>query len=236
MNEGFLYSPAPNPRGGFTTRAVLGRQITEPELEAAVAAETGQPPEVCAQVFTSYLRQMMAQAGQSRWAGSLYDLIGLFPTAGGSKAAPDAFHTAADMNAGLRLTFTAPAVAAWQDKLHLQSRGLTGRVTPVITSILCCSTDRPDCYVRGHFTHFRGLHLKMDYNDPELGVFFCMEGGQEVRATHYGGNTRLRLIAQVPDTLSGPLRVRVASHINGSVRSVLYPTLLQEVPSPFPAS
>ncbi|MBL9133646.1 MAG: hypothetical protein JNG86_20720 [Verrucomicrobiaceae bacterium] len=235
MDEGFLYSPAPNPRGGFTTRAILGRQITETELEAAVAAETGQPPEVCAQVFTSYLRQMMAAAGKSRWSAGLYDLIGLYPTAGGSKDAPDAFHTAADMNAGLRLAFLASAVAAWQEGLQVQSQGFAGLVTPVLTSVLCCSTDQADCYVPGHLIHIRGQHLKMDYHDPELGAFFRMEGGQEVRAATYGGNTRLRLIAMVPGGLSGPLELRVASHINGSVRSTVYPAPLQQVPSPFPA-
>lgn len=236
MNEGFRYSPAPNPRGGFTTRAVLGTQITEAELEAAVAAETGQSPAVCAQVFTSYLRQMLAAGGESRWSPGLYDLIGLYPTAGGSAEAPAAFRTAADLKAGVRLAYIAEAIAAWQQGLHLSSQGFAGLVTPLLASVISGQTDGVNEYVPGSIITIRGQHLKLDPLDPEQGVFFMRPDGSELRASLYGGITRLRVLAVVPDTLSGPLQVRVASYIYGSVRSALYAVTLRQVADPLPAS
>ena len=235
MNKGFLYTPTPNPRGGFTSRAVLGAQITEAELEAAVAAETGLPEEDCGRVITSFLRHMLAAGGESRWSRGLYGLVGLYPTAGGSEDTPNAFHTAEDLNASVRLAFTKATIAAWQQGLQLSSQGFTGLVTPVITSIISCTTDRADEYVPGSVIAIRGQHMKLDPHDPAQGVFFGLPDGSEMRATLYGGMTRLRAYSVVPEILSGPLRVRVASYIYGSVRTTIYTTHLQQVAAPVPA-
>lgn len=229
MSEGFLYQPAPNPRGGFTCRAVKGEQITEAELDAAVAAETGLPPEQCAQVLTAYLRQMLEQGTQSRWSPGLYDLIGLYPTAGGSKLGPDDFHTAEDVNAGMSIAFSLDAIRAWRKRLHLASQGLAGLVTPELTSIMCNSHDRANVYVPGGFITIKGRHLKLDQHDPTQGVFICLADGTEIRCALYGGSTRLRVSAVVPDSVSGLIRVRVATLINGSVRSAIYAMTLQQM-------
>ena len=235
MDEGFLYSPMPNPRGGFTTRPVLGKQITEADFDAAVSADTGLPPEQCADVLTHYLRYMLTAVEDSQWSPSLYGLIGLYPTSGGSKPGPEDFHTAADINAGVRIAFSAEAIRQWQQRLGLVSRGLVGKVTPVVTSIISLMNDRANEYTPMHFIEIRGRHLKLDTTDPQQGVFFILPDGTEVRSRLYAGITRLRVIPQVPETLSGPLGVRVASWINGSVRSFLYPVILHQVATIVPA-
>ncbi|HCN78396.1 MAG TPA: hypothetical protein DIT13_14530, partial [Verrucomicrobiales bacterium] len=232
MDEGFLYQPAPNPRGGFTCRAVKGEQITEAELDAAVAAETGLPPEQCAQVLKAYLRQMLAKGATSRWSPGLYGLIGFYPTAGGNQPGHDDFHTAEQVKAGMSIAFSLDAIRAWRQGLRLVSQGFTGRVTPKLATVICCTTDKPDVYVSGHLIGVRGAHLKLDQHDPAQGIFFILADGTEVRCETYGGNTRLRVYGRVPEGVTGPIQVRVAAHIYGSVRSTLYTTPLQEVPAP----
>lgn len=232
MDEGFLYQPAPNPRGGFTCRAVKGEQITEAELDAAVAAETGLPPEQCAQVLKAYLRQMLAKGATSRWSPGLYGLIGLFPTAGGSQPGHDDFRTAEDVKAGMSIAFSLDAIRTWRQGLRLASQGFAGLVTPKLASVMCCSTDQPDVYVRGGMITLRGGHLKLDPRDPAQGVFCTLADGSVVRCARYGKVTRLQATALMPEGVSGPIRVRVAVHIYGSVRSLHYPATLQEVPAP----
>ena len=51
----------------------------------------------------------------------------------------------------------------------------------------------------------------------------------EVRATEYGAVLPQSVVVLVPGTLSGDLSVRVASFINGSVRSVTYTNLIKTV-------
>lgn len=232
MDEGFLYQPAPNPRGGFTCRAVKGEQITEAELDAAVAAETGLPPEQCAQVLKAYLRQMLAEGATSRWSPGLYGLIGLYPTAGGSQPGHDDFHTAEEVKAGMSIAFSLEAIRAWRQELRLVSRGFAGLVTPKLASVISCTTNQPDEYVSGYIIGVRGAHLKLDHHDPAQGIFCILADGTEVRCEQYGGSTRLRVYARVPESVTGPIRVRVATHIYGSVRSSIYAKTLQQVPAP----
>lgn len=232
MDEGFLYQPAPNPRGGFTCRAVKGEQITEAELDSAVAAETGLPPEQCAQVLKAYLRQMLAKGATSRWSPGLYGLIGLFPTAGGSQPGHDDFRTAEDVKAGMSIAFSLAAIRSWRKGLRLMSQGLTGRVAPRLASIICCSTERPDVYVRGGLITLRGGHLKLDPHDPAQGIFCTLADGSVVRCASYGKITRLQATALMPEGVTGPIRVRVATYIHGSVRTSHHHALLQEVPAP----
>ena len=230
MSEGFLYHPAPNPRGGYTTRAVMGTQITEAELDTAVAAEVGLTPEQCALVLTTYLRHLLAAAANSRWSPLLYGLIGLFPRAGGSKPGPDDFHTPDDLQAGVRIAFSLDTLRHWRKTLHLVSQGLVGRVTPVVASIRTTTYRRPDVYVPGDLITVRGSHLKIDQDDPAQGIFFLQEDGTEVRCPAYAIITRLRFDALMPATLSGPIRLRVATYIHGSVRSTIHPIPLQQMP------
>ncbi len=232
MDDGFLYQPAPNPRGGFTSRAVKGEQITEAELDSAVAAETGVPPEQCAQVLKAYLRQMLEQGTRSRWSPGLYGLIGLYPTAGGSKPHHDGFHTAEDVKAGMSIAFGLETIRAWRQRLHLVSQGFAGLVTPGLANVMCCSTNQPDVYVSLGLVTVRGQHLKLDRHDPAQGIFCLLEDGTEVRCEQYGRVSRLQATALIPGDVTGPIRLRMATLINGSVRSSVYPVTLQQVSAP----
>ena len=232
MNEGFHYSKMPNARGGFTTRPVLGKQLTTQELDTAVSTATGLPAAQCAQVFTTYLQQILTAAGDSRWSSSVHELVRFSPVSGGSKPQADDFHSAEDLAADVALVFTAPVIRQWRQRLQLVGHGIQGTVCPVVTSILCNSTDTVDHYVPGAIITARGQHMKVDQDDPTQGIFFTPADGPEVRCEHYAGITRFRFSAIVPDTLSGPLRVRVASRINGSVRSSVYTGVLQQAAAP----
>lgn len=52
---------------------------------------------------------------------------------------------------------------------------------------------------------------------------------KRVRATVYGTVTPSSLSVRVPGTLSGPLTVRAAAYINGSVRSFTFMDLITEI-------
>lgn len=235
MDDSFHYCPIPNARGGFTTRAVLGAQITEAELNTAVSTATGLPQDQCAAVFSAYLRALLSAAGGSRWSSGLYGLVRFNPIAGGSRANVDDLRTAEAIGASVGLSFTAEAVRAWRQELRLASQGLRGLVTPIIASIISCQTGQPDEYVPGSLITVRGQHLKLDRNDSTQGIFLLLEDGTEVRCPNYGHVTRLQMTALVPEEVSGPVRVRIAVLINGSVRSVTHPTPLRQASPPVAA-
>jgi hypothetical protein len=67
-----------------------------------------------------------------------------------------------------------------------------------------------------------GHRLDLDKSDVTQGVFFRSGNNPEVRASVYGTITPSSLSVLVPATLSGPLNVRVANKINGSVRSFTF--------------
>ncbi|MBL9116960.1 MAG: DUF4469 domain-containing protein [Verrucomicrobiaceae bacterium] len=232
MNEGFHYSKMPNARGGFTTRPVLGKQLTTRELDAAVSTATGLPAAQCAQVFTTYLQQILTAAGDSRWSSSVHELVRFSPVSGGSKPQADDFHSADDLAADVALVFTAPVIRQWRQRLQLVGHGIQGFAAPVVASILSASTNQIDVYVPGDMITVRGQHLKVERDDPTQGIFLIKPDGTETRCMSYGAITRLRVTALVPGTLSGPLRVRVASRVNGSVRSSVYTGVLQQVAAP----
>jgi len=175
---------------------------------------------------------MLTAGATSRWAPELYGHIGLYPTAGGSRPGPDDFHTVEQVQAGLSLTFSRAAIRAWRKGLSLVSQGFTGKVTPRVATILCCTTEQPDVYVPGHMIRVIGGHLKLDHHAPDQGIFYLLEDGTEVRCENYGGSTRQRVLGLVPESVTGPIRVRVATYIYGSVRSTVYPITLQQVPAP----
>ena len=90
-----------------------------------------------------------------------------------------------------------------------------------IVSVLSQENDAPG-KPPGHKIEFSGHRLDLDKSDVTQGVFFRSGSNAEVRATVYGTITPTSLSVLVPDTLSGPLYVRVANKINGSVRSFTY--------------
>ena len=117
---------------------------------------------------------------------------------------------------------TAAARDAWRSTLTLESMGEVGKVSPDIDSILSQENDAPGKYAPGTMIELSGHRLDLDKSDLSQGVFFRSGSDPEVRATVYGTITRTSLSVLVPATLSGPLYVRVANKINGSVRSFTF--------------
>ncbi len=218
----FKFTPAPNPKGGFTTRAVLGTLIDQTALTAEIATATGVTPAQVEAVVTTLLSKLLTCSEGCGWSPGLYGSLRVRPTSGGSEPAPDAFHTAQDINADVALSFTADAIRDWRAGLSLESQGEVGLVTPVVDSILDIATGLADHYTIAGMIQLRGNNLRIKFSDPAQGVFFRSGASAEVRATLYGQNEPGILSAAVPTGLTGPLTVRVAAFINGSVRSYTY--------------
>lgn len=218
----YKYNVAPNPKGGFTTRVVLGNQIVEADLTAAIAAAAGVTAPQADAVIRGLFTRLLAAAADCNWSSGLYDAISVRPTSGGSETAPDQFHNADDLAANVQMAFSADQIRAWRASLSLQSQGQVGQVTPVIDTILSEDNGAVDHYTPGNLIRLRGDHLKFKKTDTAQGVFFQPATGAEVRATIYGSIDPSEVTVLVPATLSGPLGVRVAAFINGSVRSFTY--------------
>lgn len=218
----FKYNPAPKTGGGFTTRPVIGPEIDVPALDAAVAAETGVLPEKCALVLKSYLQRLLAAAASGGQCTDIHKILRFRPTCGGSKPGPDDFHNADDINADVSLSYTIGAIRDWRTTLALESMGTVGRATPEVDAIFYPDTGQENRYVPGNGIEIVGDNLKLDRSDNVQGVFFQPATGAEVRATSYPLVDPKKLIVSVPATLSGPLTVRVAAFLNGSVRSFTY--------------
>jgi Domain of unknown function (DUF4469) with IG-like fold len=220
----FKYNPAPKSTGGFTTRAALGDGVTQEFLTAEVATATGLTPVQVEAAVKTFLQKILACSTGCGWSNNLYDIVRFRPTSGGSNPQPDGFHNADDINADVAVSFTKDAITAWRAGLTLESMGEVGKVTPIIDTILNQDTGAADHYTPGSLIQLRGDNLKLNKTDVTQGVFFKAGAAAEVRATVYGDIEPTTLTVLVPANLSGPLTVRVAVFINGSVRSFTYTT------------
>lgn len=218
----FQYNVAPKTGGGFTTRAVKGDPVSEADLLAAVAAATGVTAPQAEAVIKTFLNKLLACSAGCDWSPSLFGLVNFRPTSGGSSPTPDGFHNADDINADVALSFNAETIRQWRSTLTLQSMGEVGKITPVIDTIIRQSDLAPDKYTPLGLNQMRGDHLGLDPSDSVQGIFLKPGSNPEVRVTQYATITPSSVVFLVPDGLSGPLTVRVAVHINGSVRSYTY--------------
>ncbi|HRJ08971.1 MAG TPA: DUF4469 domain-containing protein [Prosthecobacter sp.] len=102
-------------------------------------------------------------------------------------------------------------------------------ITPVIDNILDFITGQQDKYTPNNMIQLRGDDLRFKLSDTTQGVFFRSGSDPEVRASMYGQNEPGVVTAAIPAALSGPLQVRIAAYINGSVRSYTYTHLITAV-------
>ena len=222
----FQYNPAPKSTGGFTTRAALGDAVTQEFITTEVATATGLTPVQVEAAVKTFFQKLLACSTGCGWSNNLYDIVRFRPTSGGSSPQPDGFHNADDINADVALSFTKEAIENWRAGLTLESLGEVGKVTPVIDTILNQDTGAADKYTPGSLIQLRGDNLKLNKADLIQGVFFKAGAAAEVRAAVYGDIDPQSLTVLVPASLSGPLNVRIAVHINGSVRSYTYTNVI----------
>lgn len=220
----FKYNIAPLASGGFTTRAVRGALADEAAITAAIAASTGVTPAQVPAVIQAFFDKILLCSAGCDWSPEIYDCISFRSTSGGSKALPTDFHNADDINADIAISLSAAKIRQWRAGLTLESMGEVGLITPVIDSILDITTGQPDKYTVANMIQLRGGDLRFKLSDVTQGTFFRSGNDPEVRATLYGQNEPGVVSAAVPAALTGPLTVRHAAFINGSVRSYhLYP-------------
>lgn len=224
--SGYQYNVSPNPNGGFTTRHVRAAQVDSTALLNAVSAQAEVTPEQAEAVLRAFIARMLASAAESEWSANFLDLVTFRGTSGGSSDSPDGFHNAADINAGVSVALLAPVIETWQQGLTLVSQGEVSKVTPAIASIIRQSDQGVDKYTAGNMIQVRGQNLNFDPSDVTQGVFFTAGEAAEVRATGYAAIEPQSVIVLMPTGLTGPLSVRVATYINGSVRSALYTNLI----------
>ncbi len=222
----FQYTVSPNSNGGFTTRPVRAGQVDSTALLADIAAAAGTTPEIAEAVLRAFPAQLLLQGAASLWSQNFLDLYTFRPTSGGSASQPDGFHNAADLNAGYSIALLAPVIEEWQTTLTLESQGEVGKVTPAIATIIRQSDMAVDKYTAGGLLQIRGEHLNFAPADLTQGVFFTAGAAAEVRASDYAGIQPQSVVVLVPAGLTGPLSVRVATYINGSVRSHTYTNLI----------
>lgn len=229
MSHTFKFNIAPLAGGGFTARAVRGAQADEASMTAAIAAAAGVEAEKVPLVIQAFFQQVLNRAAVSEWSPEQYGCVSFRPTAGGNEAAPTDFHNADDINAGVSIAIAAEKIRVWRGTLAMESMGEVGLITPVIESILDITTGQQDKYTAANMIQLRGDDLRFKLNDVTQGVFFRSGSAAEVRATLYGQNEPGIVSCAVPAALSGPLQVRIAAYINGSVRSYTYTHLITAV-------
>ena len=218
----FKFTVSPKSTGGFRTSAVLGTQINEASLVAAIATAAGVTPEQTTTVIKTFLAKLRVCANGCDWAPALFGELSVRPTSGGSSPSPDGFQNAEEINADIALSFTAETIDAWRTTLVLESQGTKGLVTPVIDTIICLDNNAEDHYVAVNNIRLYGHDLRFDKADPLQGVFFIKSDGSEVRGIVYGPINPSDVTVLVPAGLTGALQVRISAHINGSLRTYLY--------------
>lgn len=225
----FKYNVAPLAGGGFTTRAVRGSQADEAVFTADIAASTGVEPAKVPLVIQAFFDKILNCSGGCDWSSEMYGCLSFRPTSGGNEASPADFHNPDDINADIALTLSAAKIRQWRTTLSLESMGEVGLITPVIDAILDITTGQADRYTPANMVQLRGDNLRFKLSDTTQGVFFRSGSAAEVRATLYGQNEPGIVSCAIPAALSGPLQVRIAAYINGSVRSFTYTHLISPV-------
>lgn len=229
MSTTFKYNVAPLAGGGFTTRAVRGSQADEAAITAAIATSTGVDPAKVPLVIQAFFDKVLQCSAGCDWSSEIYGCISFRPTSGGSETSPADFHTPDDINADIALSLSAAKIRQWRSTLSLESLGEVGLVTPTIDTILDITTGQADKYTAANMIQLRGDNLRFKLSDVTQGVFFRSGSAAEVRATLYGQNEPGIVSCAIPAALSGPLQVRIAAFINGSVRSFTYTHLITAV-------
>ncbi len=222
----FKYTIGPRSGGGFTTRTVRGPAVEQSIVTDAITAATGVTGPQVEAVIQSFFATLLSCAEGCAWSPELYGYVSFRPTSGGSAPLPTDFHNAEDINADVSLSISAARIDTWRAALTLESQGEVGKVTPLIDTILNLDNSAEDKYSPGNLIQLRGDNLKLNKTDPLQGVFFKAGAAAEVRATIYGTMDPSALTVLVPASLSGPLNVRVAAYINGSIRSFTYTNLI----------
>jgi len=229
MSNTFKFNIAPLAGGGFTARAVRGAQADEATMTAAIAAAAGVDAVKVPLVIQAFFDNLLTCSCGSNWSPELYGCVSFRPTSGGNEAAPTDFHNAEDINAGVAVAISAEKIRVWRSTLALESMGEVGLITPVIDTILDMTTGQQDKYTAANMIQLRGDDLRFKLSDAIQGVFFRSGSAAEVRATLYGQNEPGIVSCAVPAALSGPLQVRIAAYINGSIRSYTYTLLIAPV-------
>lgn len=218
----FRYNVAPNSNGGFTTRAVRGEPETDAEILSHCAAAAAVTAPQAEAVIRALLDKILSCSENCDWAPDFLGLFSFRPVSGGTSPSPDGFHNADDINADVALTFNAETIRAWRGRLTLESAGETGRVTPVIESVIRQSDGAVDKYTAGGLGQVRGNYCNFDPTDVNQGIFLTPTGGAEVRVTAYASIKPQSAVILFPAGLTGALTMRMATYINGSVRSSTY--------------
>ena len=227
----FQYHTTPNPKGGFTTRTVLGEPVTDEVFFNLAATKSGSlTADQVKTALHAVLDTLLECSSGCAFSTGLLGRLRFRPTSGGSQPGPSDFNNPDEMNCDVALSITAETRDAWRSTLTLESLGEVGKVSPDIDSILSQENNAPGKYSPGTMIELSGHRLDIDKSDATQGVFFRSGNNAEVRATVYGTITPTSLSVLVPGTLSGPLTVRVANKINGSVRSFTYMDAITPLP------
>ncbi len=222
----FKYNVAPLSSGGFTTRAVRGNPADEAAIVAAIATSAGITPVQTEAAIKGFFNKVLLCAAGCDWSPEMFGMISFRPTSGGKKAQPDDFHNADDINADVAMTFSAETIRQWRSTLTLESMGEVGKVTPVIETIIRQSDKAVDKYTALGLCQIRGDYMNLDPADLTQGIFLKAGAAAEVRVTEYAAIEPTSIVFLVPTGLSGPLTVRIAVFINGSVRSFTYTNVI----------
>ncbi|MBE7495722.1 MAG: hypothetical protein HS117_12295 [Verrucomicrobiaceae bacterium] len=226
MSTTFQYHVAPKSTGGFTTRAVRRAPADQTALLAAIATQAGITPEQTTAAITGFFNKVLQCASGCDWSPEMFGMISFRPTSGGSGALPTDFHNADDINADVSISFTAEAIRQWRATLTLESLGEVGKITPVIETIIRQPDMAVDKYTALGLCQVRGDHMNLDPTDLNQGVFLKAGSDPEVRVTGYAAIEPTSIVFLVPAGLTGALQVRIATFINGSVRSYTYTNLI----------
>lgn len=222
----FQYTTRQNPQGGFTTKVALGTPVPDATLLGLIATEAGTTPAIAEAVIRSLAAQIKACSAGCAYSRGFLGVLSFQPTTGGSAASPDAFHNAADINADIAISLPRESIDAWQGTLTLEHMGEVGKLTPVIDSLINQATGALNVYTAGDLMQVRGNNLKFSRANVQEGIFLTNAAGVESRCTVYADIEPGSFTFLIPTGTTGPQTVRMASHMNGSLRTFTYGTTI----------
>ena len=196
----------------FTTRPDFGPNWTQAELDQLVhAAFPEVTAEKCAAIGQRYFLELLG-ATTPRRCLSLFELLSVRPSSGGTATTPDGFHNAEDLRADLSLGLLPDVLHGWRSQIRIRKVGQEGAAIPVVDTVIDEATGAQNHYTALQNVRLVGEHLDFDRTIPAQGVFIApAAGGPWVRLTTYGPATEMQIDVLIPAGIAGPQKLRVVN-------------------------
>ena len=226
----FHYNAVSKTGGRATTRISLQGQVTEQEIVAAAAAESGLTAAQITTAGTALFRQIILLAGrESKNALRVFDLFSFRPACGGDFPDIEFQPSPEGMNLAIRATVAGAGQSLFEDGLEFIRDESIGEKHAIIDRVYNATTRTTDHYTAGGGFKINGQDLgQPDLQSSTFGVFLeAVSNGTRVKLTSIIDWSDSEITGAWPAGITGAQRLVIVTQYSfGLPRTTIYGTNL----------